>query len=144
MQFIDSNHAQEAIETLELPYGNFYFLDRLVITEVKEGVTFTLEKAWPVITFAENLYGKNVEIGYISNRVNHYAVKPRDWIRFFKENNCVKAVGLVSYTPVGLTNILFEKVFIPTATKRFSSLDHAIAWTRSRIDTNPSLEQLIG
>lgn len=144
MQFIDSNHAQEAIEILELPYGNFYFLDKLVITEIKEGVTFTLEKAWPVITFAENLYGKNVEIGYISNRVNHYAVKPRDWIRFFKENNHVKAVGLVSYTPVGLTNILFEKVFIPTATKRFSSLDKAIAWTRSRIDTNPSLEQLIG
>lgn len=70
MQFTDSIHAQEAFETLELPYGNFYFIDRLVIAEVNEGVTFTLEKARPVITFAEHLYGKNVEIGYILSLIH--------------------------------------------------------------------------
>ncbi|WP_374959665.1 hypothetical protein [Gilvibacter sp.] len=144
MYFKESNYANQAIETLELPYATFYFLDNIIISEIAQGVTYSLEKAYPMIEMAKQIYGADAEVGYISNRVHQYAVKPRDWMRFFKDNSCVKAVGLVSYTPVGLTNILFEKVFIPTSTKRFSSLDHAIAWTRSRIDPNPRLQQLIG
>ena len=133
MYFEDSSYSDLVLKKISLPYGNFYFLENVVVTEIAQGVTFTLEKARPVIDAALEFYGPDKKLGYVSNRKNNYAVAPQDWLRFFKEREILGAIGLVAYTPIGFTNIILEKLFIRTKIQRFTNLDMAISWTSQQM-----------
>ncbi|WP_435577473.1 hypothetical protein [Gilvibacter sp.] len=139
MNFLDTNYAEQVKKTLELPQATFYFLEDLIIGEIDEGSHYNMKNALPLVKAAKDFYGKNAQIGYISNRVNNYTVSPRDWMNFYKENRYLKAVALVCYTPTKYSKGTFEKMFIPTQTKQFSCLETAILWARTK--TRPNLDK---
>ncbi|WP_435577472.1 hypothetical protein [Gilvibacter sp.] len=135
MYLKNSPYKDQILKEVQFPYGTFYFLDRIIISEINQGVSFTYEQAKPVIETALEFYGDDAKIGYVSNRINNYALAPQDWLKFFRERENIHAVGIVAYTPIGLTNIILEKIFIRSRVKRFTSLDFAMKWTSSVIYT---------
>jgi len=82
-----------------------------------------------------NLYDSNGEdIVYISNRVNDYSMVPSDWIKFYKNNYKLKGYGMVNYSKSGHVMSLLEKLFVNNKSRRFSSLDKAIRWAKSKAE----------
>ncbi|WP_299221814.1 hypothetical protein [uncultured Aquimarina sp.] len=134
MQYVkDSIFYQDAIHELNYSFGDFYLFDRFVIGEFKEDTVVTWDDhAKLLVEDLTNLYdhdGSNVV--YITNRVHRYAVKPSDWLKFYKSDYKMKGYAIVSYTPKGLLNSLIEKLFIKSKFKSFESLEEAIHWARS-------------
>ncbi|WP_298539462.1 hypothetical protein [uncultured Aquimarina sp.] len=134
MQYVkDSIFYQDAIHELNYPFGDFYLFDRFVIGEFKEDTVVTWDDhAKLLVEDLTNLYdhdGSNVV--YITNRVHRYAVKPSDWLKFYKSDYKMKGYAIVSYTPKGLLNSLIEKLFIKSKFKSFESLEDAIHWAKS-------------
>lgn len=133
MRLESSVFSDQILKKISLPYGDFYFLDNIVVSEIHEGQTFTYEKAKPVIEAAMNFYGRNAKVGYLANRINTYALVPHDWLKVFKEHYNIPAMAFVAYTPMGLTNILLEKMFIKGKVSRFNSLEFAVHWMQAQL-----------
>ncbi|WP_299311400.1 hypothetical protein [uncultured Aquimarina sp.] len=134
MQYVkDSICYQDAIHELNYSFGDFYLFDRFVIGEFKEDTVVTWDDhAKLLVEDLTNLYdhdGSNVV--YITNRVHRYAVKPSDWLKFYKSDYKMKGYAIVSYTPKGLLNSLIEKLFIKSNFKSFESIEEAIHWAKS-------------
>ena len=131
MQFVkDSIFYKEAIHILNYPFGNFYLFEKFVIGEFKEDVVVTWDDhAKILVEDLTSLYDHNGEnIVYITNRVHSYAVKPSDWLKFYKSDYRIKGYAIVSYTPRGVLNSLIEKLFIKSKFRSFESLQDAIDW----------------
>lgn len=66
-------------DTYILQFGNIYFYEKFVITEIDEGVFFDKNKAILVADIISGHYENRLNIGYISNRVNQYKVGKEAW-----------------------------------------------------------------
>lgn len=134
----DTPFYQEAIQELKYPFGNFYLFENFVVGEIKEDVIFTWDHhAKTIVEEILNLYESNgQDLVYISNRIHSYAVKPSDWLKFYKSDFKLKAYGVVSYTPKGARNTLLEKLFVKDRFKNFDNLADAIAWSRTLSEKN--------
>lgn len=131
MKVKDHHIYTQLIEEHQLEFGDFYFFDNLVISEIHEEVLFNWEKAKIVIDIAERIYGKGCQPYYISNRIYKYSIIPKDWIRFFNNRYTIKAYLIVTYnSSTSIMNLMFEKLFfgnsnLPTI-KKFQTLSEAI------------------
>jgi len=126
---------RQAIHELEYSFGTFYLFDGFVVGEINAGVTFTWDNhGKKVANDISELYDSNGEnIIYISHRINDYSVVPTDWMKFFKYGKFkLKGYLVVSYTKIGYTNSLLEKLFFNTKLIRFTSLDKAIDWAKTK------------
>lgn len=128
MKIADSNLADQIKDIYISDYGNFYFMDGIVISELNEGITYTWEEAKKVIEYAVNYYGDGYNLCYISNRINKYSVKPSDWLKFYAENFKINAYAVVTQSENSWYNALMEKLFSKTEIKRFENLYDAIKW----------------
>lgn len=131
MKIEDSVIASQYLKKLEIPFGNFYIFEKFVVGEVHDGVSFSYKDANILLNAVENYFGKDdLEMSYISNRVNSYSVYPLDWLKFYnsKYTNKLKKVAYVSYTKVSATNVILESFYLTKKTKRFTSLDEAVIW----------------
>lgn len=128
----DSVFYHEAIHEINYPFGDFYLFDGFVIAEVYEGVTFTWDNhGKKVVEDIAYLYDTNGDdIILISNRINPYSIKPTDWRKFFKNRYTLKGYAVVSYSKIGNSIALLERLFISTKSKRFNSLENAIEWAK--------------
>lgn len=128
----DSVFYNEAIHEINYPFGDFYLFDGFVIAEVYEGVTFTWENhGKKVVEDIAYLYDTNGhDLLLISNRVNPYSIKPTDWRKFFKNRYTLKGYAVVSYSKIGNSIALLERLFIHTKSKRFNALENAIEWAK--------------
>ncbi len=134
MQYVkDSIFYNDAIQELSYPFGNFYLFDGFVIGEIKEDMVITWDDhAKRLVEDLANLYDQNGEnLVYITNRIHSYAVKPSDWLKFYKSDYKMKGYAIVSYTRRGLLNALIEKLFIKNNFKSFESLEDAVYWAKS-------------
>ncbi|WP_108804425.1 hypothetical protein [Aquimarina sp. Aq107] len=134
MQYIkDSIYYHDAIHELNYPFGNFYLFDGFVVGEFKEDTVVTWDDhAKLLVEDLTNLYdhdGGNVV--YITNRVHSYAVKPSDWIKFYRSDYKMRGYAIISYTKKGILNALIEKLFIKSRFRSFESLSDAITWAKS-------------
>ncbi|KAA1246915.1 hypothetical protein [Aquimarina sp. RZ0] len=127
-----SSFYKEAIQEINYFFGDFYLFDGFVVGEIKEGIVFTWDDhAKKLVEDLTNLYdhdGSNIV--YITNRVHSYAVKPSDWIKFYKSDYKLRGYGIISYTSKGLLNVLIEKLFMKNKIKSFENLSDAIYWAR--------------
>ncbi|WP_299897229.1 hypothetical protein [uncultured Aquimarina sp.] len=133
MQYLkDTVFFREAIQELNYSFGNFYLFDGYVVGEINEDVVFTWDDhAKILVEHLTNLYDHDGgEIVYITNRVHSYAVKPSDWIKFYRSDYKLRAYGIVSYTPKGLMNVLLEKLFMRNKIRGFDTLGDAIHWAK--------------
>ncbi|AGC76260.1 hypothetical protein LX97_00927 [Nonlabens dokdonensis] len=125
----NSSLYNETLKELNYSFGNFYFFDGFVVSEIKEGVDFSWELAKPIIQEVESFYNtKGSDIVYISNRVNSYNVKPVDWLKFTAFAFKLKGYAIVVDSHIKGRNAKFESLFIPVKFKVFDDLVHSILW----------------
>lgn len=113
---------------LELPFGKYYFFDNFLISEIAEGIHFDWSKAEKLIVEIIKFYGKNVQVGFISNRINHYSVDPQNWVKLEKKHTFIAASAIVIYNNSNFMNASIEKQFAKKSIKRCRSLAEAIDW----------------
>lgn len=130
MKVEDSNLVDEIEEIYIVESGTFYFCSQFVISEINEGINFDWKLAQEVIDLVYTHYGAEVEISYISNRVNSYSLVPQDWLKFFEARHSILSFSIVTYTKAGLMNIMLEKLFFKSKMKKFEKLYEATDWIK--------------
>ncbi|WP_396600961.1 hypothetical protein [Algibacter sp. R77976] len=121
---------------IQMPFGTYYFCDRFVISELQESVHFDWIKAELIIEKIIKFYGKNVKIGFISNRINHFSVDPSNWTKIERKYNIIAASAIVIYNNSNFMNASIEKQFAKKSIKRCMSLEEAILWIKSLAEFN--------
>ena len=128
MRVETSKYAGQYLKKLALSEGNFYFFKDFIVGELNHGVHFTYEKGKVLIDEVYNLYGQDVNVSYISNRVNSYSVHAQDWLKFYKERHHIDSYAIVAYNKIGLMNVMLEKLFSQARMRKFGVLDDAVNW----------------
>lgn len=128
----------ELLNLIEATYvsdkGNFYFFNKFIVSEMNQGAIFSWEDSLEIQSIAIDYYGEQKPIGYISNRVNKYSVRPTDWLKFKKMRN-LTGYAIVAHTEQGWINALIERLFFKGNMERFRSLYDAVEWIKT-IDRN--------
>ncbi|RMA64432.1 hypothetical protein [Ulvibacter antarcticus] len=131
MRVEDSKYKDSYERKVVLDSGNYYFFKKFIVAENKTGIHFTWEVAKEVISLAYEHYGDDIQVTYISNRVNEYTLKAQDWLNFYKERHHLEAIAIVAYNKLGIMNVILEMVFNHIKFRKFNSLDDAINWVDS-------------
>ncbi|MDT0606164.1 hypothetical protein [Croceitalea rosinachiae] len=126
-------------EIREYQFGTFYFFDGLVISEINEGVTFGWEMGKKAIDAAHDVFGEDLPIAYISNRVNDYFVVPKDWVKFYTNRNRLSFYSVVGNTKGSFASLVMERMFFKTSIKQFTDLEEAIRWSLAKIEKKREL-----
>lgn len=125
----DSVFYSEVLKEVNLPYGDFYFFDGFVVSEIFEDVVFSWEEAKPVIYEVTNFYNTDGrDIVYLSNRINDYSVKPVDWLNFASFSFKLNGYGVINDRKAGLLNSKLESLFVKSKFKSFTALTDALQW----------------
>ena len=138
---VDIPHFKHIREIREYHFGKFYFFDGLVIGELNKGITFNWEMGKRAIDAAKEVFGKDMPIAYISNRINEYYVVPGDWGKFFANRNQLLFYSVVGETKGSFASLVMEKVFFRNSIKKFTDLEEAVKWSLKRIETYRSKGQ---
>ena len=120
-------------EIREYQFGTFFFFEGLVIGELNEGITFGWEMGKKAIDAAKEIFGEDLPIAYISNRINDYYVVPADWGKFFKNRHQLDFYCVVGETKGSFASLVMERVFFKNSIKQFTDLEKAIEWSLKRI-----------
>lgn len=121
-------------EIREYEFGKFYFFDGLVISEINDGVTLGYDMAKKAIRAAEEIFGEDMPIAYISNRINNYFVVPTDWAKFYTNRNQLSFYSVVGQTKGSFASLVMERMFFKNSIKQFTDLEKAIAWSLAQIE----------
>ena len=128
MKVEQSNYINFEHEKFCLPFGNFYFFEKFVVSELNEGVHFSWNKVKTLSELMLTHYGRECDLIYISNRVNSYSIEPQSWLKFDKKYNLFNASGIVAYNEKGGLSVVLERLFSKERIKVFTSLKGAIDW----------------
>ncbi len=120
-------------EAIELNFGKVSFVDNILIAELKEGVLFDVESNRVLLELGKKTF-KDQNYGYISNRVNSYAVNPMVYLESAKAPT-LKAIAVVTTDDVCKQNAFLEKQFYKESNSFgiFATLEEAIEWIREKI-----------
>lgn len=126
---------QQVLKEFNYDYANVFVFDGFVISEISHGVTFTWDHhakqiVEDVTSFLET---DGNDVIYISHRIHSYAVKPNDWLKFFKHSYGLKGYGVVGYTQGSMLNTVIENLFLTKKIKRFSSIEAAVQWATDKV-----------
>lgn len=121
-------------EIREYQFGTFYFFEGLVIGELNQGITMNWEMGKRAIDAAKEIFGEDMPIAYISNRINEYYVVPADWAKFFKNRHQLNFYCVVGNTKGSFASLVMERMFFKNSIKQFTDLEKAIEWSLQRIN----------
>ncbi|NKI31126.1 hypothetical protein [Croceivirga thetidis] len=138
---VDTSHFKNIREIREYHFGKFYFFNGLVIGELNEGITFNWEMGKRAIDAAHEVFGKDLPIAYISNRINKYYVVPADWSKFFSNRHQLLFYSVVGDTKGSFASLIMEKVFFGNTIKKFYDLEEAIEWSLKKIEVHRATNQ---
>lgn len=118
---------------LELDFGKVWFKDNILIAELNEGILFDVENNRQLLEIGKKTF-QDKPYGYISNRVNSYAVNPLVYRESAKTGN-LKAIAVVSTNVVCRNNAVLEKQFYRDSNpfEIFSTLGEAFEWMRLQL-----------
>lgn len=119
---------------IKLEFGSVYIHQNILIAELHEGILFDLDSNQKLLDLAADIF-KGASYGYISHRVNSYAVDPMVYIKSANTHN-LKAIAVVSENEMSRRNAEeVEKKFYKGSNsfEVFSSLEEAIAWISTKI-----------
>ncbi len=119
---------------IELRFGSVYIHDNILIAKLNEGILFDVESNQKLLDLGSEIFqGKNY--GYISHRVNSYAVDPMVYLESANTTN-LKAIAVVSENEMTRRNAeVVEKKFYKdnNCFEVFQTLEEAFAWIKTRI-----------
>ena len=114
-------------------FGKVTIIDNILIAELNEGILFDVDNNRKLLNLGNKIF-KGMPYGYISNRVNSYAVNPMIYLESSSTKN-LKAIAVVSINKVCQQNIVLEKQFYKeeNSFEVFDTLEAAMNWITSRI-----------
>ncbi|TLP77301.1 hypothetical protein [Maribacter sp. ACAM166] len=116
-------------EIREFEFGVFYFFKGgIIISEINEGVLFKWENAEKVMSAAQDIFGMEIPIIYIANRINSYYVVPSSWVMFYKNRNELAYCAGVGQTKGSFASVVLERIFFKNFIAHFQDLDDALLW----------------
>lgn len=118
---------------LELDFGKVWFRDNILIAELNEGILFDVENNRQLLEIGKKAF-KEQPYGYISYRINSYAVNPMVYLESANVVN-LKAIAVVSNNVVCRNNAILEKQFYRDSNsfEIFSNLEEAIDWMKGQL-----------
>ncbi|PHS63993.1 MAG: hypothetical protein COB12_09040 [Flavobacterium sp.] len=129
MKIEESEHIQLKHSKISFYFGDYYFFEKFIVGEIKEGIHFNLIKVIQVNDKIYNHYGQDFKITYIANRINSYSTDPQTWSKLQERGeNFLIAAALVIYNDIGFKVAAVEKQISKTYIKRCNHLDEAINW----------------
>ncbi|MBR9915935.1 MAG: hypothetical protein GYB32_14150 [Algicola sp.] len=131
----DTIYYENILKEFEYSFGHVYVYKGFVVSEINDGITFTWEDHAKQIVNDVTTYlnTDGSDLVYISHRIHSYAVKPNDWLNFFKNSYELKAYGVVGYTQSSILNVVIENLFFHKKIKRFNNLETAIQWATDKV-----------
>ena len=126
------------IKKLELDFGNIYVYDKILVSELREGVLLDVESNRRILSIGVETFNQE-PFGYISHRVNSYAVDPMVY-RESAEHSHLKAIAVVSQKEMARKSALLEQQFYTNKNsfQIFIELEEAKAWIRSILSSYSS------
>ena len=137
MNILDSQLKNEIKHTHLLKEGPAYIFENFLVTEFKEGATVDYQCFKEIYALLDNYSKGNKQFGFLSNRVNNYAVKATDFLLIAKERKDTTPYksGVINYDQEGHRMFLFEKQFYKCSTKHFYGFQQAIHWAAPNLIT---------
>jgi len=126
--------ASSAISTIKTKFGNLYFFDKFLITEIFEGMIIGKKEFLELFSLCTDYYGSEKSFGLISHRLYPYSVNLFELIPISDKFNSVVANAVVAYTDISLKNFELEKQLLNFKGKFFNNLDSAISWIKKEVD----------
>lgn len=116
------------INKIELDFGVVYIYDKILVSELKEGVLLDVEKNKKILQLGRDAFNRE-DFGYISNRIHSYAVDPMVY-RESAEDPQLKAIAVVSESNITRKCAVLEQNFYADKNcfQIFSSLEEAKNW----------------
>ncbi len=119
---------------INLEFGSVYVHENILIAKLNEGILFDVESNQKLLNLGSEIF-KGKSYGYISHRVNSYAVDP---MVYFESSNKepLKAIAVVSENEVTRRNAdEVEKKFYKENNlfEVFQTLEEAVEWIKTRI-----------
>lgn len=125
--------ASEAISIVQTKFGNLYFFDNYLITEMFEGMVVGKKEFLKIFNLCLDCYGPDKPFGLISHRLYPYSVDLFELIPISNKFESVVANAVVAYTDISLKNFELEKQLLNIKGKFFNNLDSAIAWIQKEV-----------
>lgn len=118
----------------ELDFGKVWFKDNILIAELNEGILLDVESNRKLLAIGKKNFG-NAPYGYISYRVNSYAVNPMVYLESASISN-LKAIAVVTSNDMCRNNAVLERQFYKDSNsfEIFSTLEEAIAWVKRQLN----------
>ena len=113
---------------IELDFGILYVYDKILVSELHEGVLLDVFNNRKILEIGREVFNEG-PFGYISNRVNSYAVDPMVY-REAAEHPQLKAIAVVSTNEMCRKSALLEQQFYTEKSyfQIFSDLEEAKDW----------------
>lgn len=122
------------LKEIELDFGKVFIHENVLVAKLDEGILFDLESNKKLLEIGSEVF-KDADYGYISHRVNSYAVDPMVYMESANVNN-LKAIAVVSESEMTRRNAdAVEKKFYKdnNCFGVFQSLEEATEWIKTRI-----------
>lgn len=119
-------------ETYEFKIGTIYLYDDYAIAEFNEGADISFNSVIEISQLIESHF-KDQPFGFISNRINSYAVNVNDAKKFNAKFKNKKAYGIVAYNSLTERTIEFENHFCDFNRKVFNDLESAKDWVEETL-----------
>lgn len=131
------------IDKIELDCGVLRVQDRILINEMDEGALLDVETNRKILEIGSEIF-ENEIFGYISHRINSYAVNPMVY-RDSAEHPLLKAIAVVSESEMRRENARIEQQFYTNKNsfQIFSSLEEAMTWMNEVLSSYSKEKSLI-
>ncbi|TJY33896.1 hypothetical protein [Pontimicrobium aquaticum] len=126
--------ASNAISIIETKFGNLYFYDNFLITEIFEGIIVGRKEFNKIFNLCLDIYDNDRPFGIVSHRVHPYSVNLFELIPISDKFNSVVANAVIAYTDISVKNFELEKRLLKFKGKFFNNLNSAISWTNKEVE----------
>ncbi|WP_051286158.1 hypothetical protein [Salinimicrobium terrae] len=118
---------------VKLDCGVIWIHDRILINEMSEGALLDVKANRKILKIGRENFGDDF-FGYISHRINSYAVNPMVYHES-AEHPQLKAIAVVSKDPLTRETARLEQQFYTNKNsfEIFSSLEEAIVWMKEHL-----------
>lgn len=123
-----------SVKKIELDFGTVTIHNNILIAKLNEGVLFEVKNNKKLLELGDEIF-EGKDYGYISHRVNSYAVDPMVYFESAKAKN-LKAIAVVSESEMTRRNAdQVERKFYKESNcfEVFRTLEEAVEWIKTRI-----------
>lgn len=125
--------ASSAISTIKTKFGNLYFFENFLITEIFEGMIVGKKEFLKIFDLCSDNFDSNKPFGIVSHRLYPYSVNLFELIPISNKFDSVVANAVVAYTDLSVKNFELEKRLLNFKGKFFNNMDSAITWVKKEI-----------